>query len=161
MACCTFTFISRFTVVAAAGLWALAASATPIYPNRIVMDLGIVDYIPNCTVCHETNVGGTGTATKRFAQNAKDRGLVGGGNEASLSAALLALADDAVDSDRDGTADIDELVVGSDPNGPGSLTGPSPEYGCFGSIVPNSSRHASPLGLLVAAAGLLVWRRRR
>lgn len=159
MVCCIFTSISRLAVVAVVGLWATAAIATPVYPNRIFVDLAL-DYLPDCTLCHQTVVGGTGTATKRFAQNLQDRGLVGGANEPSLSAALVALEDDAVDSDRDGTADIDELRIGSDPNGPGSLTGPQPEFGCFGSIVPDSSRHASGLGLLLAAAGLVAWRRR-
>jgi hypothetical protein len=78
---------------------------------------------------------GLGLAQLAFALSLRARGLTSQGRT-SLPAALSQLEADRVDSDGDGTPDIDELRAGTDPNSSAnaSLIGdPDPGYGCGGS----------------------------
>jgi hypothetical protein len=110
-----------------------SAWASGTYPSALESDLGM-PCAPTCTVCHETNGGGGGTVTRDFGLAMMARDLTGGSQTALLTTALDAMAADTVDSDADGTTDIDELVEGSDPN-PGAspfCDTVVPVYGCFG-----------------------------
>jgi hypothetical protein len=128
-----------------------AAHASPDYPGHLQTEQG-VPCAPPCTLCHDSNLGGTGTVTSDFGQALLARGLTGGSSFDTLDAALTALADEGLDGDGDGTPDVDELLSGDDPNVDGGALCasplPTPEYGCF-----NHARVAAgTLAVLLAAA---------
>jgi hypothetical protein len=89
------------------------AAATSGVASTIRSHLGL-DYSPSCTLCHSSSRGG-GAATKRFAAALDVRGFTVG-DTASLESALDSLVSDGVDSDGDGTKDVDELLAATDPN---------------------------------------------
>ena len=135
-----------------------SAWASSVYPEQVQTDVG-GDCLPQCTICHETNAGGGGTVTQPFGQAMMDRGLTGGFNTAAVTDALAQMSDDAVDSDGDGTIDVDELATGSDPN-PGGLAFCDvvlPTYGCLSTVGAPASGLGAAAGLLALALG----RRRR
>lgn len=117
---------------------------------------------PYCTLCHTTDSGGTGTATKPFGRALLAAGALGN-NVPSFDAALDALEAAGSDSDRDGVSDLDELRAGTPPNEGEPLPGsepdpladvPPPRTGC--SIQPSPAGSASAL---VTALLLLASRR--
>lgn len=114
---------------------------------------------PTCLLCHTTASGGGGTANQAFAVALTDRGLTGGGDVDALTTALSALEADAVDSDGEGTTDIEGLRAGLDPNDGSAFCGSdvaeAPTYGCF-----QHARAGSGLGLVVGALAA-AWLRRR
>jgi uncharacterized protein (TIGR03382 family) len=127
------------------------ASATPSFPEVVAGHLEL-STPPECSLCHN-GTPGTGTVTTPFGTSMRSRGARAY-DEAAIHTALDALAAEKKDSDSDGTADIDELKAGGDPNGSaGTVT---PEYGCttaFGS--------ATSGGFLVLPALAWLLRRRR
>lgn len=132
-----------------------SASASSVYPTTLAQLAGSTCE-PTCTVCHETESGGGGTVVQDFGVAMVARGLTGGADTEGLEAALTTLEDDAIDSDGDGTPDVDELAGGVDPNPGGEaycdvLT---PTYGCL------SHTGGPPLAGL-ALLGLLALRRVR
>ncbi len=156
-------------VAAAPGL----ATATPTYPSVIKTELDL-SYTPPCTLCHQS-AGGGGMLTRPFGIALQGQGLKPF-DDASLTRALDAID---VDSDCDGTSDIDQLKEGRDPNTGAYLDGsdkPAPEkvdcnagpeiprYGCAAQITasPSSSSGALASAAAVAALlGLTLVRRRR
>lgn len=131
-----------------------AAFASSVYPGAVEQELGM-PCTPTCLLCHESLAGGSGTVVQEFGMAMRDRGLTGGSNTDALVAALGAMAADGVDSDGDGTIDIDELIAGDNPNPGGdafcdTLT---PTYGC------STAEGTSWLGAAIAA-GLLRRRQR-
>ena len=143
-------------VLVLALLLSLPAAATSSFPGVIRDTLGL-DASPTCTVCHTTPGGGSGTATKPFAESLGAAGLQAF-NNASLEAALAELEANGTDSDSDGVGDIDELRAGADPNGAGGADGgPEPEpvqygFGCTQGVA------GAPLWLSLLA--VLAGRRR-
>jgi hypothetical protein len=142
----------RRLVLAFALLAGGLARASSVYPPEVRAHLSL-SYTPACTLCHNTPSGGIGTVTTPFGKSMMARGLVAQ-NIASLDTALDALAAEKTDSDHDGVPDIDELKAQTDPNvaGGGAVTPPS--YGCFDV----TGQTGSPLGLLLVAVALLLWR---
>ncbi len=136
---------------------AAPAAATGAFPN-IIRDTLALDAAPACTVCHTDPGGGSGTATKPFAESLVAAGLEAF-DRASLEAALATLEADGTDSDGDGVGDIDELKAGTDPNpaasgeGEGELEPILYGFGCA------EAPAASGLGLAMLL--LLVRRRSR
>ncbi len=114
---------------------------------------------PTCLLCHTTASGGGGTANQPFALALKDRGLTGGGDTDALTTALAALEADAVDSDGDGTTDVEGLRAGLDPNDGVAFCGSdvvdAPTYGCF-----QHARAGTGVGLVVGALAAAMFRRR-
>jgi len=145
-----------------AALWVMsfvgAAHATPNFPGAIQRELGLQSP-PQCTICHATNEGGTGTVVKPFGIYLRSRGLVAF-DEASLHNALLAAVGEHHDSSGTGVSDIDKLKAGQDPNptsgGSGTQSVSAPSYGC-------STSGGSIAGLLpfAALAAALFTRRSR
>ncbi len=133
-------------------LFAALAYATSTYPAGIGADLATPCTAP-CTICHATATGGAGTVNQPFGIAMQDRGLVGGGDTAALSAALTQMTADAVDSNNDGTPDTASLTLGLDPNTGAAFcnAGVLPEYGCFGTGT------TAVAGLLILPG--LLWRR--
>ena len=138
-------------------LFITSALASSTYPDAIATELG-VSCTPQCTVCHETNSGGSGTVIMEFGMAMEDRGLTGGANTSGLQTALASMTADGVDSDGDGVSDTDELIAGTDPNPGGApfcdvLT---PTYGCFNT----TQRPASGMALLGALTAFVLVTRR-
>jgi hypothetical protein len=128
------------------------AAASGNYPATVQAEAGI-PCAPTCTICHATNAGGSGTVTQPFGEAMMARGLTGGGNADALVTALAQLETDAVDSDGDGSPDVDALRAGQDPNDGttfcGDIVVATPEYGCF--------QHArAGAGAPLIAAALLI-----
>jgi MYXO-CTERM domain-containing protein len=135
-----------------------SALALPAFPG-VVTDQLVAACDPPCSVCHQ-GAPGWGTATSDFAMALKDRGFAT--SEGTLRDALDTMAADRVDSDGDGTIDVDELVAGVDPNPNGvAFCGQlTPTYGCLSSAGARpgaAGAAAAALGLL----GLAALRRRR
>lgn len=90
------------------------ASASTTFPDT-VKDEWQLPSTPECTLCHQTQVGGFGTATKPFARALMKKGATAA-NTNALRSALRALHSADSDVDGDGVPDYDELQMGSDPN---------------------------------------------
>lgn len=153
------------------------ARASSAYPGGIQAHLSL-GYAPPCTVCHETDSGGSGTATKAFGSALRQNGLSGGGNTASLDSALDALAAADTDSDCDGVSDVTQLGEGREPNTGEYIDGsgkPAPDnagcaetgsgepgYGCGARVAAGSSNESAwPIAAALATMiGLALSRRR-
>jgi len=140
------------------------AQASITYPPAIQSELMLAK-APECTLCHRNDLGGAGTVVRPFGRTLVTQfGLVGGANSGALRAALSASDAAGFDSDGDGTSDIDELRMDTDPNvgASGVETAPDvplPQTGC--ALGARSAQRGSLfLPLLFAAAGA-IYRLRR
>lgn len=91
-----------------------SASLTTYAPS--VQDHLHLEAEPGCTLCHEDNKGGDGTATKPFGESIRAFGASGDEDVGSLLYALDSMDQYDVDGDGDGVHDLDELRRGTDPN---------------------------------------------
>lgn len=149
------------------------AAASVAFPETLRQELGLsaIYNPPGCQLCHQNDVGGVMTATKPFGRAMIKVGLTAG-SVPSLKSALSTLEANGTDSDGDGSADIDELKAGTNPNVADAAPGeggaapvvappveevPLPETGCSVNFAAPASASATLLGLL--ALGFL--RRRR
>jgi hypothetical protein len=155
-----FRMLVSFALSLSLAFISSAAAATPTFPGVIRQQLG-GSADPSCQVCHSgpTRIG---TVTRSFGLAMRERGLQLY-NEASLKSALDKMRSDAVDSDGDGTIDVEALKAGKDPNGDGKTASigdqtPKPEYGCVGSVAP--AEPGSLLSILLAL-GFVAARRKR
>jgi len=131
---------------------ASAAHASSTFPAAIQAHVPLT-YAPQCSICHMNGVTGYGTVTTAFGVAMKARGLVAG-DVTSLNTALDKMVTDKVDSNGDGTTDIDALKAGQDPNGTATVQA---GYGCNAS----GSGEGSLAALAVAGVLVLLGRRRR
>jgi hypothetical protein len=123
--------MQKLAPLAAVVLAAQAAGASPEYPTAIGEHLALL-YNPPCSLCHVEAKTGPGTGETPFARSARAHGLEAG-DIRLVSIALDALAQDGTDSDRDGIADIQELLAGTDPNVSGGRSierREDPQSGC-------------------------------
>ena len=107
-----------------------AANASPNYPAVIDKKEGVSCPRPltRCLICHLTAAGGEGTAKQPFAMALKnDYGLSGGKAPGELAMALDSIPED-LDTDGDGTPDLQELHDCGNPSGEDLSEGPG--YGC-------------------------------
>ena len=135
-----------------------SSGAREEFPERIRRNLG-ASGAPPCGLCHQYGKTGSDTLVTPFAWAMRARGLTGEGT--SLEDALARVEADGVDSDGDGTPDIEEIVKGADPNSadstpalPGGVR--DPQLGCAVGGRPRDG--SAGLALLLAA---LAWRSRR
>jgi MYXO-CTERM domain-containing protein len=151
--------LALHTALLASILVAPIASASETFPPVVRQFAGSARE-PECTICHQTNSGGTGTATKPFAEYMRKRRLVAKDVDA-LRTALRAMQGEGHDTDNDGVTDFEELKAGTDPNGEFASDVPPVEYGCgrVASAGPAHDSLAAAAAAFVAAA--LVIRRRR
>lgn len=154
-----FLWAARFSAIstlAAALLTASGARATPNFPGAVKDKLGAVAQ-PECAICHVSGrVGGRGTVNTLFGTAMRARGLVLY-DEATLGAALSQMEKDGVDSDGDGTIDVDAIRMGKNPNPPSDV----PTYGCLGRVSPAAPGDPGlpVLAVLVLLAAVILRRR--
>jgi len=91
-----------------------ASASLPYAPA--VKDYLHLDIEPGCTLCHESNIGGDGTATRPFGETVRSFRAIGNDVGSLLYALELMDGYDDVDGDADGVHDLDELREGYDPN---------------------------------------------
>jgi hypothetical protein len=167
------SLLAGCAIVAAAPM----ARATPNFPDALRAKVPL-SYTPPCTICHATLEGGTGTVVQKFGIAMRARGLQPN-DETTLANALTKMKADNVDSDGDGTNDVDELAAGKDPNTgkvlatPGADGGAAadtigpPMVGCGGAhVAPYRARGVAAglvgaLGFVLAAVARRRTRRRR
>lgn len=150
-----FRYVASAAFAAALSV-ATSASATPNFPG-VIEDTLSATAAPECAICHTSGrVGGRGTVNTPFGAAMRARGLVLY-DEASLKTALDKMEADGLDSDGDGTIDVDAVRMGKNPNPPSDV----PTYGCVGRVAPAAPTDSSlaALGMLVLAAAII--RRRR
>ena len=138
-----------------------AAFATERFPGEVAAALPGIS-IPDCGLCHAGGTTGRGTASTPFGLAMRARGLTVG-DSGSVARAIEKMVADGVDSDGDGTTDIDELTMGSNPNLPaGANAPPSIQYGCA-QVAPGnaaSSVHGAPFVAGLAIVGIALRRAR-
>jgi uncharacterized protein (TIGR03382 family) len=138
------------------------ALASPTFPDEIARVLD-TPCVPQCVLCHTTNLGGYGTAVTPFAAMMVVRPPKGEklqpAHTDTVAPALAALEAQYVDSDHDGVIDVDELRAGTNPNGDAVALCSDIGYGCA-----HVASRGSPSGFAFAAAllafGWLARRRR-
>jgi hypothetical protein len=147
--------VALATLLAALSV-ATAARATPNFPGAIKDKLSAVA-APECAICHVSGrVGGRGTVNTPFGAAMRARGLVLY-DEASLGTALAQIEKDGIDSDGDGTIDVDAVRMGKNPNPSSDV----PMYGCVGRVSPAAPTDSGlpALGILVLLAAAMIRRR--
>jgi MYXO-CTERM domain-containing protein len=95
--------------------WTARADARAPLSHEVAVQLSL-SYVPACTLCHSAGAQG-GPADTPFATAMRERGLSASAD--SVAPALASVRRDGVDSDGDGTGDIDEIIAASDPNANG------------------------------------------
>ncbi len=141
---------------------ARVAAASPAYPAVVAREWGLVQ-APDCTICHATDSGGTGTVVTYFGRQMQAFGLTAN-NEASLVEALALDKSQRTDSDRSGTSDYDDLVAGRSPNagpGPGDAAPERPLHGCASIAAPREAGRGGVVGLTGLTLLTLALRRIR
>jgi hypothetical protein len=136
----------------------LHASAT--FPDVVAQTLQLGSP-PPCVVCHNTPLGGLGTADTPVGTYLRSRG-VKGGDTGSLQGGLQAMIGERHDADGDGVTDVDELKAGTDPNSAGHSVPPI-THGCGAHIARGDrvSRAAWLAGVGALAMGWLHRQRKR
>lgn len=130
------------------------AFALPEFPDD-VQDATNAPCPPHCTLCHADEGPSEENLTQLFGEAFERRG--GGETPARAIARMRA---DKLDSDGDGTGDIDELTLGSDPNNAYATSLCGPEVGCSVRLTPQGSPAWGSLSLF-SIVGALSWLRRR
>ena len=135
-------------------------SFPPVIQNQLALAKA-----PDCTLCHRSDAGGVGTVIRPFGRTMMTQFGLQSANLASLRAALSGSEAAQFDSDGDGTSDIEELRMGSDPNvGVSGVEAapevPLPQTGCaLGARSPGPSPAGGVAALAVGLLGLALMRR--
>jgi len=144
-------------VIAAAALIPRLGQAKPEFPPDIAHHLS-ASVVPACSICHLEGKTGGITVVTPFAMALRAHGFTD--SEDSLNSALDGMQSDGTDSDGDGTSDVEELRLGTDPNSPvpGATTA-DPTYGC--NLASRPPRVGWGAVALSVAALVILGRRRR
>jgi len=90
---------------------AASARALPEFPQEL-QDATDAPCSPHCNICHRDDYAGGGTVDQPFAISMERIGGLGH----DVARAVERLRQNDVDSDGDGTSDIEEISRGDDPN---------------------------------------------
>ncbi|MET0593796.1 MAG: hypothetical protein ABW133_13925 [Polyangiaceae bacterium] len=129
--------------------------ASAIFPLRVGSTLSVTP--PPCLLCHTTEEGEKGTATKPFALTLRGYGLMKDDATTLVSILNQMKTKGTDDSDGDGVGDIAEIEQGRDPN-INDITGkspndyPPPSYGCSVSARGRDANRAPLAGLAMLGA---------
>jgi hypothetical protein len=151
---------SMVMTVAWLSFLAREAAASPSYPG-VVAEVWALAQAPECTICHATSSGGTGTVVTYFGRHLQALGVTAE-NPSALAQALELDRAQRTDSDGSGTTDYEDLAAGRSPNvGPGPVADEElrPEHGC--ATVRGSTPPDGGLVLVVAVASTAAGLRRR
>lgn len=149
--------LSLLSVMLAASIVATKASASPTFPDAIQAARPNMPCVPQCVLCHTTNLGGYGTAVTPFAAAMVSKGKLRPAHTETVGPALKALDTLRIDSDSDGIPDVEELDQGTNPNGDSVALCSDVGYGCV-RVAP----HGRPTTSVIAAALVaLIWGARR
>jgi hypothetical protein len=137
-----------------------SAEAKEEFPHEMARHLAAASD-PPCGVCHQDAKTGKDTLVTPFAWGMRARGMTG---QDTLLGALDRVRANAVDSDGDGTTDVDELIAGTDPNSAASTpsmpgTVRDPQLGC--AVAQGPRRDGGARTLVFAALVALCLSRRR
>ncbi|MEZ4227435.1 MAG: hypothetical protein R3B13_41235 [Polyangiaceae bacterium] len=138
-------------------LTAGSAQARPEFPQA-VQDAADAPCLPQCSLCHRDTSGG-GVADQPFAQSLLSQG--DGNGEEGIVAAMDRMRQQNMDSDGDGTSDIDELSQGKDPNYAGDALVCLPDVGCGARVARAPAEQGMGAVLTALAALALAHLRRR
>jgi len=168
--------ISLYGATLFAGLITLSAArpafASSNYPPALkaALDTEFPNYthcVPLCTACHKTTQGGPGNINVFGATlERSDIGLLAGDvDRVAVAIHNLAIATPPIDSDGDGTSDVDELNAGDSPSIPGAAGigqfCPDIKYGCGAHIAAKPAvDRLSLIPAFVVVLGLFGFRRR-
>jgi hypothetical protein len=124
------TFVHGVLLLAVAMLASGPAHASKTFPQNIINIWGVKGSLPapgdGCTLCHKTDVGGNATIDKPFGKTMQRYGLVKEDLN-KLLGALIGVATDAADSDRDAVSDYVEVAFDhTNPNDSRSVVVPDP-----------------------------------
>lgn len=150
-------------VVLTAAFYAPAVRASETYPG-VLQEQVPMPCVPKCTLCHTDDPGILLNFGAPFGQNLKESyGLILQNDDSLINAIEQARAD-GLDTDLDGKPDIEELQLGTDPNGSEEDICDVPRYGCGARIEPESPVDEVsawfPIAVSVALGGLLLRRAR-
>lgn len=159
------TTAASLALVASAAAWSSTATASPVFPQQVDIDLSLpalwventVASPDGCLLCHKIQGGGQGT-TNAFGGELKQNGAAME-NVASLKGALLAVA-------ASDPLAISDIKAGTNPNDDpkwldrSTSTDPQPSYGC-GSISPGAPGNRGSAAVLVCVLAALAARNRR
>ena len=106
--------LHRLLIVAFGIAVAGSVKASPAYPGELAQELSLPCQ-PSCLLCHTREEGGFGTANTPLGA-ALRRARLECCDEEMLASALALLERDQIDSDGDGTGDVEELRAALDPN---------------------------------------------
>jgi hypothetical protein len=165
--------LGLFAAAAAFGaLMAPEALANPVFPAA-VQQLAGMTCTPQCTLCHNTNLGGPGNINTSTIGSTWVMFGLAGSEPTSINGAFAMAQAAMFDTDGDGTPDTVELQMGRDPDkaDPNALictaTGGSavsaPEYGCGGGRIARRGpidNVAAFASAMVGLIGLAALRRR-
>lgn len=150
----------RILISIALALGLCAAVAHPVhavedYADEIAKQLELADK-PSCHYCHAVGPDGVATDTA-FADALKTRGFSRRNGIPSLRRALERLDEENVDSDGDGSTDVEELIAAANPNE--AKDRGRPAQGC--SLSPSRPGHFGASGICLLAACWLGRRSRQ
>jgi hypothetical protein len=158
------TFRCAATVMAMTVAWLSflerRAAASPAYP-AVVEETWALARAPECTICHATSSGGTGTVVTYFGRHLQELGVTAE-SPSTLAQALELDRAQGTDSDGSGTTDYEDLAAGRSPNaGPGPVAdgGLRPEHGC--ATTTDSPRSGDTLFVVALSSAAVGLRRRR
>jgi hypothetical protein len=146
---------------------ALPAAASEPFPAYIAEKYEM-PCVPACTLCHLTNLGGAtsfrvpglGFTLLTIANDVTGATIESGVPE-SMDPNFAAMAAMGTDTDMDGTPDLDELKLGTDPGGSSTPVCDVPKYGCGASVASTAPTRFGALALAASVMLVLGLRRRR
>lgn len=133
--------------------FASRASASDELPGEVRQAIAGMECTPQCVICHETNEGGSRTATKPFAEV--------GAALLSSDVANFKTALETSDVNEDAVLDVQRLKQGLNPNTSDDFSICVPTYGCGVRLAPTPIDRGAAGAALLALLALVGAARRQ